>query len=843
MESERNSLQAVLFTSGEQLRPDDVRSRFLSLWDNAKRAVMNVLENTVPDLPTMFEQAVDHHRAGRYREAAAIYDVILQHAPHHADTLHLRGFAAYLLGDYRAAVERLKKAITQQPNHPIYHAHLGMVHQATGDEQAARKEFDTALKHDSAQADALAGLGSLELSSGANTAARDYLLRAVRAQPVFVAAWANLAQACFSLDDFDGAGEACQRAIAIDPNSREARFCLALVHRARENKADAEREYRAILANHPRFLPAALNLANLLRADELRADERVFEADEIYRQAVLHHPQSTDARYGLATLLHESGRWDEACTIYRQILAIDPTHADAAGNLGSALRSLGKYDDAIETLQHACQLNETNDRNWINLGNALAETGAWNDARQSYKSAVRLSNDDWLARLRVERLSPILFESEDAIDAERSRLEKAIDQLLRESRSSLDGVDLATSGCEPSFNIPFHGRNDRAIKEKYSRLFEGLITPIRRNRGPSGSLPHVGIVVTDSNEPLFVRSMMGVLNRINPSSLRLSICCSARGKKIIEPTITRPGTTIVTLPARFSSAASALAQASFDLLYFWEIGTDAMNYFLPFVQAAPVQCTSWGIQVTSGLPSIDYYLSCRWNEPADAEIHYTEKLVLLDWLPSFQERLSLPDRPMSRDELGVSAADHLYVCAQNPGKFHPAFRQVLAEILNRDLAGKLIITGSKHPRIQEELRGMFQRSLGGDFNRLVLLPPLSRDQYHRLIAASDVLLDPFPFAGVNSTYDGFSMNRLIVTMEGSFQRGRFTCGCYRTMGLEDWITSTPSQYVERALAWGTCRDERKLAAERLVERTEVLFHDPRPATELEQFFLRATSGG
>jgi hypothetical protein len=30
-----------------------------------------------------------------------------------------------------------------------------------------------------------------------------------------------------------------------------------------------------------------------------------------------------------------------------------------------------------------------------------------------------------------------------------------------------------------------------------------------------------------------------------------------------------------------------------DLIYYWKVGTDALNYFLPFGRLAPVQCTGW----------------------------------------------------------------------------------------------------------------------------------------------------------------------------------------------------------------------------------------------------------
>lgn len=55
-----------------------------------------------------------------------------------------------------------------------------------------------------------------------------------------------------------------------------------------------------------------------------------------------------------------------------------------------------------------------------------------------------------------------------------------------------------------------------------------------------------------------------------------------------------------------------------------EIGMDPMTVRLAALRLAPVQCTSLGHPETSGLPTIDYYLSSDLMEPADANAHYTE---------------------------------------------------------------------------------------------------------------------------------------------------------------------------------------------------------------------------
>ena len=66
-----------------------------------------------------------------------------------------------------------------------------------------------------------------------------------------------------------------------------------------------------------------------------------------------------------------------------------------------------------------------------------------------------------------------------------------------------------------------------------------------------------------------------------------------------------------------------------DVLVFPDIGMDPRTFLPAALRLAPVQCASWGHPVTSGLPTIDYFLSSDLMEPEDGESHYSEKLVRL----------------------------------------------------------------------------------------------------------------------------------------------------------------------------------------------------------------------
>ena len=63
-----------------------------------------------------FDLAVQHHQAGRFAQAEALYRQILAHQPNHADGLHLLGVIAAQNGRHDAAVDLFRKAIAITPD-------------------------------------------------------------------------------------------------------------------------------------------------------------------------------------------------------------------------------------------------------------------------------------------------------------------------------------------------------------------------------------------------------------------------------------------------------------------------------------------------------------------------------------------------------------------------------------------------------------------------------------------------------------------------------------------------------------------------------------------------------
>jgi predicted O-linked N-acetylglucosamine transferase (SPINDLY family) len=211
------------------------------------------------------------------------------------------------------------------------------------------------------------------------------------------------------------------------------------------------------------------------------------------------------------------------------------------------------------------------------------------------------------------------------------------------------------------------------------------------------------------------------------------------------------------------------------------------TYFLAFARLAPVQAVTWGHPVTTGIANIDYFVSSAPAEPAGAVRHYGERLIELPVMSnSYARPLPLPHA--ARAELGLPEAGTVYLCPQSLFKLHPDFDGLLAAILARDPAGAIVLLAPAQPLHAARLLARLARHVPpAALKRVRFAPWLAYDRFLALIAAADVMLDPIVFGGGNTSYEALALGIPVVTLAGTFLRGRLTLGMYRQMGFDDLV--------------------------------------------------------
>ena len=762
-------------------------------------------------IPEAMKIAVRHHQAGQLQPAEQIYRQVLQADPNQADALHLLGVIAHQVGQNQDAVDYIGRAIASNPNNASFHANLGDVYRA------------------------LRQLGE------AVAAYR----RALQIKPDYAEAQNNLGIALQEQGKLEEAVASYRRALQINPRNAQAHVNLGNVCLMNGQPDQAVAAYRQALQIQPDFAMAHNNLGNAIM-EQGELDQAV----SAYRRAVEIDPAYVDAHNNLGNALKDLNKLDEAVAAYRRALQLKPDVPDVHNNLGNALKDREELDKAVTAYRRAIQLKPDYADAHNNLGKTLEELGDHRQAAASYGRALqimperigperigpeRIGPERSMWQLRIAALCPTVFQSNRQIDEYRRNLSDELQRFsLIDLRLKL--TEIAISATEPPFKLMYQGRDDRPLKEAFANLFRNCVA--EETHAPRAGTPRIGLVVTNRHEGIFLRCMRGILEHIDTDSLEITVVCSRSGSDKIRGEIRNPAIGVLPVARRFDQMLEAIRAARFDLLYYWEVGSGTASYFLPMFRPAPVQCTSWGIPVTSGMPQIDFFLSSELVESEEADGHYTENLVRLSTLLSYQERATLAESAKRRADFGFTAADHLYVCGQNIGKFHPDFDPLLAAILRRDELGVLAIPGDRHGVVTDDLRRRFAATMPDVAGRVVFLPWQPYGDYLGLLSAADVLLDPLHFGGAVTTYDALSLNRPIVTLPTRFARGRYTLGCYRKMGVTACVASGPEDYVDIAVRLGTDADFRASVRRRIEETSDVLFEDVAAVRQYERIFER-----
>jgi predicted O-linked N-acetylglucosamine transferase (SPINDLY family) len=235
---------------------------------------------------------------------------------------------------------------------------------------------------------------------------------------------------------------------------------------------------------------------------------------------------------------------------------------------------------------------------------------------------------------------------------------------------------------------------------------------------------------------------------------------------------------------------------------------------------------TWGHSETSGIDSVDWYVSGEQVEVPDADDHYSERLLRLPgyFMPRYPA-VAGDATPIDRGVLGVPAEARLYACPQSAFKLHPDFDPVIRAILERDPGAAIVLLGSQ-PGWVKILRERFAATLAPHASRVHFTPTLAHRDFLRLLAGADVLLDPLYFGGCNSSIEALGLGAPVVTLPSQFLCGRFSLGLYRETEFEECVARDPDHFVELAVRVANDRDYRAWVRHEIATRSGRLFDRP-----------------
>lgn len=605
---------------------------------------------------------------------------------------------------------------------------------------------------------------------------------------------------------------------------------------------------RRLAAGNVRSEHTAGKIAQLLHeAEQAHRAHRFEDAQRLFQEVLSTDPSEPYAWRGLAMLAWHGGALDTALPLLARAVELAPEVAVLRWQYGCALQEKQRFTTAEEQYRAACRLQPEIAQYWEDLGIVQQALGEAGHAAQAYRRAYDL-DPSLSRRLKQATLVSPIVASRDAIVAERQQFAAAMDALLEEP--ALSETDPTRMALWPNFHLAYHGQCNRDLHTKaaavYRHLFPSLDYVAAHCRAPrrvEGRI-RVGLISQFFYNHSIGRTSRGLFAQLSREKLEVTaIFIAPAVDDHFSRFIRQHAQHSVDVPRDLHSARKLIEAQELDVLFYQDVGMDPFSYFLAFSRLAPVQCVSFGHPDTTGIPTIDYFISNDLYEIPGAESHYSERLFLLRDLGSlaYYYRPERTEPQRDRGHFGLSDDEHLYVCPQNLFKVHPDMDELIVGILRRDARGKLVLINGRIDHWTDLLKRRWQESARDVMDRIVFLPRMDSVDYVNLIAVSDVMLDTLHFNGMNTSLDAFTVGTPIVTWPGALQRSRHTQAMYRKMGLAECIVNDAQAYIDRAVRLASDAGHRAAMKSEILKRNATLFEDIQVVREFERFFREIAS--
>lgn len=626
----------------------------------------------------------------------------------------------------------------------------------------------------------------------------------------------------------------CRKVLCFQPDNTIALNLLGVLEQQIGNSVEAKKLFMQLVVLEPKN-PSAWSNCGVA----CKSLGEMEEARLCFENAVQLAPDYAEAWNNLGSM-YEKGNIKKAEEYFRRALELNPDLVDACNNLALICKKLQRYNESIELYRQSLNVNPKQAVILGRLAELLEQASDEEGGRAAYWSSIALTPDDAL-RIKMETILPVIMESSESIDRQREKLWSAIQMLGRQQLH----VTQAGDNARTLFFLAYHGRNDRLFHESMGRLYRaaapGLTweAPHLQTGRPLDRRIRVGFISRFFYNHTIAKLNIGYVEKLDRTRFHVTVLVIATGMNdAVTQRFQNAADCFVMLSGDLVQMREQAASQQLDILFYTDIGMEPWSYFLAFSRLAPVQCVTWGHPATSGIDTIDYFISHQDCETEESLTAYTEKLFCLSDAAACTcyARPVLESSGRTLESFGIDSNRNIYYCPQTSFKLHPDFDSILGQILERDPNGLIVLLRGGMPQTEWLLRERFRKVIPSADQRIQFIDSLPFPDYVAMMEQADVVLDTPHFSGGNSSVEGFAVGAPIVTLPSQFLKGRLTYAWYRTLGIEECIAWDADQYVDIAVGLGTDRERRDKLRRRIREASPALFDNLQAVRELEAFF-------
>jgi FkbM family methyltransferase len=656
---------------------------------------------------------------------------------------------------------------------------------------------------------------ALTLQNDLQLAAKWYL-RALNIQPQLAKSHYNLGLVYEQDDEWEKAIDHYTHAITINGNYTKAYYRLGLIFKRQQQFTQAIEQFSQVLHLEPKHQGAKFNLAllwqqgegadfiqNLLEETELEllphlaeeineigvilVRERKWEQAKVYFKSVIDlDPDCVLAHYNLGCVFQGQHRYPEAITSYLRSLKIDANYIDSLKNLGYVYYKNGQADLAQECFQKILQLNPNHSETYELLGFIAGEQGKLSECISLLNESLKINpNNPKLHSCFLFNLSSLIsFTPQEILDSA---------QLWYQQQVVSQWLPTLTT----------HSQD----KTPHRRLRIGYISPDFRRHSVSSFIKPVFQHHDRTQVEVFCYGEVNEPDAITEEII--DICDGWRS----------------TVGLSDLQVAELIQTDRIDIIVDLAGHTANNRMMVLGMKPAPIQTTYLGYFATTGLPTIDYWITDQVLHPHDTGEKTSETIWRLprcyvgyEPLKNAPEITELPSK-----KTGIFTFSSFNNLRKLTPETFALWIEILKAVPNSRLVLKCPTSDVFSPLIAERIQTPFVEQ-GIDPQRIFLYGGFATDEDHlNLYNQVDLHLDSIPYTGCTTTCEALWMGVPTLTLAGTRKMERMSASILHSVGLDDCIAHSAVEYVQKAIAFAQNLDY--LQSLRLTMR-ERLLHSP-----------------
>ncbi|MCT7950819.1 tetratricopeptide repeat protein [Ancylothrix sp. C2] len=734
---------------------------------------------------------------GNLEEAEKTYQKILQTEPTSPEALQNLAVIYYLTQRYQEAKELLVNGIQENALNARGYYTLGLVLEELGNPGLAAQAYKDAIALDESWSDAYNNLGNIYLSVGNIERAEEIFWQGILADPDQFGSYVNMGNVLVLRCQIDEAMEAYETALQLKPGDEEILQNLEIV---RELKKEPE-------------------------------------------EALLY----------AGNYFYKHQRYQETIEIFTKFLEHQKGEENLYEALAQSYQKLEEYEKAIKTYQKAIRLYPKVAELYLGLIGVLGETGNPHEVIEIAETASKIFPKQILFKFIYHLTLPIIYNNYQEIEYYRTRYSEELTNFIKKTplKTEEDKQNaLAGISQHSNFFLAAQGYNDLDLQKQYGNWVHQIVAGNYPQWVQPRKMPPVG-----ENGKIRIgyvsgcfwghtvgKLSLGWVRHHNPEKFEIYCYYLNTRRDEYTETFKKHSHKFSENFTDIETLAQEILADNLHILTYIDIGQQAQITPLAAMRLAPVQCTTWAHPETSGLPTIDYFLSSELMEPANPQQHYSEQVVLLPNLGISYAKPVLPQPTKTRADFQLRNDGVVYLCCQTFHKYLPQYDGVFAAIAQRVPQAQFVFIARPNTAIAERFKQRIKRAfanynLNAD-NYCVILPKLNQDDYWNLNLISNIYLDSFGWSGGHTTLEALACNLPVVTYPGELMRGRHSYGILKRLNLTSLIAKEKADYIEIAVRLGTDTLWKNNILERLKTNENLLWDDLKPIKTLEKFYER-----